>query len=141
MTTQDKWLLVLRIIVLACIVTLTALTVGMIVSPGVRAPLLTMMGGATIVITLYPPRVSTIPEIAQDLIALVGTGIAIAGASNWLIDAAQESVGDDFRVPFSLAALLMFLVVLYVVLSILILADWDGIKQTLRVAVRKIMRR
>ena len=141
MTIQDKWLWALRIIVLACIITLAVMTANLIDSPGVRAPLLTMMGGATIVMTLYPPRVSTMLEIAQDIIALVGTGIAIAGAYNWLVDATQKSIAGDFLVSFSLAALLVFLIVLYVVLSMLILADWHGIKQALKVAVRKITRR
>ncbi|MXY45722.1 MAG: hypothetical protein F4Y44_01820 [Chloroflexi bacterium] len=140
MTSQDKWLLALRIIVLAGIVILAALTSGLIVSHRVRAPLLTMMGGATIIMTLYPPRVNKMPEIAQDILALVGTGIAIAGASNWLIDSAQKGTASDFLMSFSLAALLICTILVYVILSMFIIADWNGIKQATETGIRKITR-
>ena len=126
---------------LACIITLAILTVNSIASPGVRAPLLTMMGGVTIVMTLYPPRVMTTLGIAQDIIAVAGTGIAIAGAFYWLTDAAQKAIADDFLLSYSLAGLLFLLLGLYGLLAIPILANSSGIWQVVRTAIRKIIRR
>ena len=126
---------------LTCIITLATLTVNSIASPGVRAPLLTMMGGVTIIMTLYPPRVITILGIAQDIIAITGTGIAISGAFYWLTDAAQKAAADDFQLSFSLATLLFLLLGLYGLLTIPILANSSGIWQAVRTAIRKIIRR
>lgn len=141
MTNQDKWLLALRFIMLACIITLAALAVNMIDSPGVRAPLLTMMGGVTIVMTLYPPRVMTILGVAQDIIAIVGTGIAITGAFYWLTDAAQKTTADDFLLSFYLAALLFLILGLYGFLTIPILSDSSGLWQAVKTVIQRIIRR
>ena len=141
MTNQDKWLLGLRLIMLACIVTLAAMTVNLVASPGVRAPLLTMMGGVTIVMTLYPPRVMTVLGIAQDIIAVAGTGIAIAGAFYWLTDAAQKATVNDFLLSYSLARLLFLLLGLYGFLTIPILSDSSGLWKAIKTAIRRIIRR
>ena len=141
MTSQDKWLLGLRIVLLACIITLAVLTVGVIDPAGTKAPLLTMMGGVTIVMTLYPPRVIELPDLAQDIIAIVGTGTAITGAFYWLIDAAQKGSVDNLLWSFYLAISLILMLGVYMALSMLILADWNRVKQTIKMAARKITRR
>ena len=139
MSGQVKWLLGLRVVVLACIITLAALTVSLIDSPGVRAPLLTMMGGVTIVMTLYPPRAIAIQDLAQDLFTVVGTGIAVSGGIYWLFDASQTVAADKRPLILSLAYSLMLILVTYLFVSMLIVivANWGRIKT----GVQRILRR
>ena len=134
---SDKALLWIRIAMVMLIGVLVFSTVNWINSAGVRAPLLTMMGGATIIMTLYPFRSIAMQDIARDVFTVIGTGIAIAGGFFWLIDAAQEGTVDDFLRSFYLALSLMLLSLIYVVISMLTIADWHGIRE----AIRKVTRR
>ena len=139
MTSQDKWLLALRIALLACIITLAATTINLIHSPGVRAPLLTMMGGVTIVMTLYPPRTIAIQDLAQDLFTVIGTGIAISGGIYWLFDASQTVAADKRPLILPLAYSLMLTLVAYLFVSMLIViaANWGRIKTGVQRKLRR----
>ena len=139
MTSQDKWILGLRIIALLCVVTLVALTEGLIYSSGIRAPLLTMVGSATVIMMIFPMnRTSTIPVILRDTGTIIGTGAVIYGGVRWLEDAVQRGPSYDAPVALSVMSSLLFLLVIYLLLSVLTFVDWGNIIGT---AIRKIMRR
>ena len=139
MSNQNKWLWGLRIIALACIIALAVLTVNLIHSPGVRAPLLTMLGGVTIVMTLYPPRTIAIQDLAQDLFTVIGTGIAISGGIYWLFDASQTVAADKRPLILSLTYSLMLILVTYLFVSMLIVivANWGRIKTGVQRKLRR----
>ena len=139
MTSQDKWLLGLRIIALICVVAMVALVEGSIESSGVRAPLLTMVGSAAVIMMIFPmDRTSTIQVILRDMGTIIGTGSVMYGGVRWLEDAVQRGPGYDAPAALSMIALLLFLLGIYLLLSVLTFVDWGNIIGT---ATRKIMRR
>ena len=139
MTIQNRWLLGLRIFVLICIGTLVAVTISLIDSAGVKAPLLAMMGSSFAIVTLYPPRVDTVLELVQDLLSLVGVGIIITGGMYWLIDAARNISNDELQLILSafFFQMFVFIIAIYVFVTMLIFADWNVLKE----AIKKMLRR
>ena len=135
MTRQDISLLGLRLVLLSAIGALVYLTIGEIESSGVKAPLLTMMGGATIVAIIYPPRSITIHDLAQDLFTVVGTGIAIAGGVYWLDDAVQTTSADKLPLISFLVYSLTLILGIHLIASptIAITANRDRIKARMRI--------
>ena len=139
MTSQDKWLLGLRITALICVIVMVALVEGSIESSGVRAPLLTMVGSAAVIMMIFPmDRTSTIQVILRDIGTIVGTGIVMYGGVRWLEDAIQRGPGHDAPAASSMMVSLLFLLGVYLLLSVLTFVDWGNI---IRRAIRKIMRR
>ena len=130
MNSQDKWLLGLRVATFLCIIVLFVAAVGSIAPDGVKAPLLTMMGGAAIVLALYPPRSLAVQDIAQDFIAIVGTGIAIFGGRYWFEDAIQNVPVDMLSTVSFLSTFLVLILFFYLLVSMLIVvvANWDRMK-------------
>lgn len=127
----------LRGFMLVCILMLSVAAIGWLSSAGVKAPLLTMMGGVTIIMTLYPPRVFTM----QDAGTFLGTGIAIFGGGYWLIDSIESVRPIEIIRASILAFLLIALLTFHVFVSMLIFANWGGIWNGIKAAVRKILRR
>ena len=139
MTNQDKWLLALRIVALACIIVFVALIENLINSSGVRAPLLTMAGSAAIIMMLFPmDRTSTMQNVLRDVGTASGTATVMYGGVRWLEDAVQRGPSYDFLVAWYMMTALMILLGIYLFLSMLSLLNWGKIKET---ATRKIMRR
>ena len=146
MTSQDKWLWGLRIATFLCIIVSFVASVGSIAPDGVKAPLLTMMGGATIVLALYPPRSLTVQDIAQDFITIVGTGIAIFGGRYWFNDAIQNVSVDKLSTVSFLSSFLILVLLIYLPVSMLIvvISNSDKIKvvgSIVRARMRSITRR
>ncbi len=130
---SNKKLRWIRISALVLIPTLFILTVNRIDADSVKAPLLTMMGGVTIIIGLSPPRSITMP----DIFTFAGTGIAIIGSVYWLISATQNSTINDSLWSYFLSVPLILLLFVYAVMSLRTVIDWKGVRREMR----KIMRR
>ena len=133
MTNQDKWLLGLRIVVLICTIILAALTEGLIYSPGVQAPILTMVGSAAIIMMIFPmdqPRI--IQHIVRDTGTILGTGTVMYGGARWLDDAIQRAPGYDVPVASSLAFSLIVLLSVYLIASVLI-RSWLVVSSKFRI--------
>ena len=141
MTVQDKRMRRLRIVILAFVGMLLVATISMIDSASVKAPLLTMLGGGTIIVTLYPPRTLTV----QDAGTLLGTGIAISGGAYWLIGEMERAPPNELFPVSILASILVVLLFSHISISMLILADWtviwNGVRSGIKAAVRRITRR
>ena len=69
----DRAVFWLRVTILACIAVLFMAAISVAIPAAVKAPLLTMMGGATIITALYPPEEITIQGVGT----LVGTFILL----------------------------------------------------------------
>ena len=135
----EKILRLYQICMLIPIATLAALTFVWVCEVGVRAPLLTLIGGVTIIISFNPPTNMALRNITQGLLTLVGTSIAILGAFHWLQDATQALNYDDRLLSFIIAAFSLALLSIHLIVSmvILILTNWGNIKEI----VRRVMRR
>ena len=70
---------------------------------GVKAPLLTMMGGFTALVALFPARKPTIADIGF----ILATAIAVAGSYFWYLDATPN---DDDRTLLLIIPYLIFAV-------------------------------
>ena len=139
MTSQDKWLLGLRIIALICVIAMVTLVEGSIESSGVRAPLLTMVGSTAVIMMIFPmDRTSTVQVILRDMGTIIGTGAVMYGGVRWLEDAVQRGPSNDAPAALSMIALLLFLLGIYLLLSVLTFIDWGNIIGTV---ARKIIRR
>ena len=75
------------------------------VAAGVRAPLLTMIGGLIIVVVLFPARKPTFSDIG----VILGTGIAVLGSYYWYKDEIPGKEGLNF-----------FFVLLYIYVGIVV---------------------
>ncbi len=128
--TMMPWL---RGFMLVCILMLSGATIGWLSSAGVKAPLLTMMGGVTIIMTLYPPRIFTM----QNAGTLLGTGIAIFGGGYWLIDSIERDTVNELPLVSSLAFILIILLAIYVFISTLTIVNWNAIKAIMRKIARR----
>ena len=133
MTNQDKWLLGLRLIVLACIMLLAALTEWFIHSSGVQAPILTMVGSAAVIMMIFPmDQTSTVQHIVRDTGTILGTGIVMYGGGRWLDDAMQRAPGYDVPVASALAFSVIVVLSVYLIASILI-RTWSAISTRFRI--------
>ncbi|MDE2686058.1 MAG: hypothetical protein OXI16_00970 [Chloroflexota bacterium] len=130
----------LRVVTLLCIGTLVAVTITQIGSSGVKAPLLTMLGGVTIITVLYPN--DAVPYArsynARLLSTLAGTGIVVLGDFFWMLDETQSN--NSLR----LEALAIFLpltliLVVYMCLSMVILhTNWLSVGSIIRRVILRI---
>ena len=135
--TSSKILQGLQIFALVCIAVLATTTVWQMSEAGVKAPLLTMMGGVTIITVLYPTRVVTM----RDMVTLAGTGIVVFGDFYWLIDATENNNALLIE-ALTIFLLLILVLVGYVLLSMLVvLVDWHTVRDFLIRTIRKITRR
>ena len=104
----QKW--VLGILIVAAL-----LTPLLIEADDIRAPLLTFMGGAGVVVSLFHPRISKLQSVGT----LVGTVIATLGSWFWLSAAAEDpfqNLAIVFAVPtlvsvYGFIGLMVFLAV------------------------------
>ena len=105
--TRIKWLRIGALLSVTCLVTVAAIQVG---SAGLKAPLLTMMGSASIIMVLFSVNRSAIT--VQNVGTILGTAIVMVGGGYWLIDARQHgSVGDKGLSATLTTWLILFLVV------------------------------
>ena len=72
----------------------------------VKAPLLTLIGGAMVVIALYPQKEWTI----EQTIMAVGTGIIVSGAYFWVESAVQDKPAEALVRGMSIGVLLILIV-------------------------------
>ena len=64
---------------------------------GVKAPLLTLTGGAVIIVVLFPARGTTIENVSTSAGTTLGTAIAaIGGAGAWFLDASEGETLTEF---------------------------------------------
>lgn len=132
-----RWVTKTRLIVVAVLSVAALLGVASEADAGVKAPILTFIGGAVVVTWLLPLRR---PEW-RDAIVVIGTAIATVGSWYWLIDATN---GD----PSPLVISLMGSVVLAVVLLVSVFMVWvftrpatEPIDYNRRVIERRVRRR
>ena len=111
----------LRIVALAFIVILVAVTVLQASSAGVKAPLLTIMGSGAIIIALF--SVSRSAVTAQNIGTILGTVIVMGGGGYWFIDARQQAHADDLTLNTLLIVLLIMVTAIYLLSSMLIPAS------------------
>ena len=114
---SDTWIRWIRIGTLLCIVCLVAITAVQISSAGLKAPILTIMGSAAIIIALFSVSRSAIT--VQNVGTNLGTTIVMVGGGYWLIDARKYSSADDLALSSFLTNTLILLLFVYVI-SILI---------------------
>ena len=120
MTNQDRWLRRFRIGAFIVIITLMASAIGGVGPVGINAPLLTMIGSATIIITLFP--ISRGALTTQNVGTVSGTAIVMLGGGYWLFDALQKNPIDDAQLLWAQAILsaLISLLLAYPILSLII---------------------
>ena len=116
--------------VLVCIFILSVATIGWVSSVEVKAPLLTLMGGVTIIVTLYPPRV-------QNAGTLLGTIIAIFGGGYWLIGEMESAPVSELRPVTNVASIMTILLIVYIVVSTLSIVNWNAVKTAMRRLARR----
>lgn len=119
--------------VLVCIFILSVATIGWVSSVEVKAPLLTLMGGVTIIVTLYPPRAFTM----QNAGTLLGTIIAIFGGGYWLIGEMESAPVSELRPVTNVASIMTILLIVYIVVSTLSIVNWNAVKTALRRLARR----
>ena len=110
-----RWL---RIVSLALIVVLVAVAVLQTSSAGVKAPLLTIMGSAAIIIALF--SVSRSAVTAQNIGTVVGTVIVMGGGGYRFVDAGQQAQEDDLTLDTLPIILLIMAMAIYLLPSTLI---------------------
>ena len=125
---SDKVIPWLRGFVLVCIFILSVATIGWVSSVEVKAPLLTLMGGVTIIVTLYPPRAFTM----QNAGTLWGTITAIFGGAYWLIGEMESAPVSELRPVTIVASIMTFLLIVYIVASTLRIVNWNAVKTAMR---------
>ena len=107
----------IRVVALVCIGVLVVWATIQINSAGLKAPLLTMMGSAAIIIALFSVNTAV---TMQNVGTIFGTAIVMGGGVYWLIDARQNSSIDDMALSSDLSILLVTFLQMYILLSILI---------------------
>ena len=130
---SDTALRRIRMVMLACIAIMLGVTVFLLAHAGVKAPLLTMMGSVTVIITLYPPSMITM----QNTGTLLGTGMVMGGGGYWLRDAVERSAAiqqnaNELLTISLLASFLTVLLAIYVFVSMLTTVDWNDIRRAIR---------
>ena len=122
MTNQDKWLLGLRIIVLLYFLAAALMTAVVLDDNGVRAPLLTLTGGAVIIVVLFPIKVTTIENVSISAGTTLGTAIAaIGGAGTWFLDATKGETDIEFLIfQITLALLAVYLFISLIIFALTI---------------------
>ena len=109
---SDKELRWIRSIMLFCFFTAAFLTAFVISTDNsVRAPLLTLIGTASLILVLFPAG-PTITNIS----AIVGTAIVMSGSGAWFLDATQ---GESF-LEYLLFQTTVAGIVVYVVVSLIL---------------------
>ena len=116
MTNQDKWLRRFRIGAFIVIIVLTASAIVGVGAAGINAPLLTIMGSATIIIALF--SIDRGAFTIQNIGTVLGTAIVMGGGGFWLFDAIQKNPIVDVRLYWTQTILTAFILLL---LSFLIL--------------------
>ena len=124
---SDKAVPRLRGLVLVCLFILSVATIGWVSSVEVKAPLLTLMGGVTIIVTLYPPRVLTM----QNAGTLFGTITAIFGGAYWLIGEMESALVSELPLITFIAFSMTILLIVYVIASTLRIVNRNTVKRQL----------
>lgn len=114
---SEKWADWLRIGALLSVICLVTITATLISSAGVKAPLLTMMGSAAIIMVLF--SVSRNAITVQNVGTILGTAIVMVGGGYWLIDATQHGTVDDKALSTTLTAWLTLSLVVYGILMLI----------------------
>lgn len=124
--TSNRILDWLRIGALLYFVAAACATLLMPVGNGIKAPLLTLMGGASIVVALFPLEFRRIASIG----AALGTIIAMIGSGAWFADATQGELLLIEARPFGIE--MLFLITIIVTLTFaaisIILSMWKAIR-------------
>lgn len=118
MTSQEKWLRRFRIGAFAVIIVLTTLAIVGVSAAGINAPLLTIMGSATIIIALFSIDRGTFT--IQNIGTVLGTAIVMGGGGFWLFDAIQKNPIVDVRLYWTqtiLTALILLLLSFLILLA------------------------
>ena len=110
---SGTWIRWIRIGTLLSIVCLVAIAAVQISSAGLKAPLLTIMGSAAIIIALFSVsrRAITIQNVGTNL----GTVVVMAGGGYWLVDARAHSSSHDLELSSFLTNILILLLFVYVI--------------------------
>ena len=112
----------IRVIKMAMFISLLVIA-GMVicegVEAGVKAPLLTMLGGFTILAVLFPERKPTFSDIG----IIVGTGIALVGSYYWYKDEIPGEEGLNF-----LFVLIYLAVGFVLIVWLLLWAAWFSLR-------------
>ena len=115
---SNRIVLVIRIGVVLCIAVLVGITVVGMISPGLKAPLLTMMGSATIIVALYSSNPQAVTW--QNVGTILGTTIVMSGGGYWLIDAASNSSDFEKELSAWLTGFILFFLGIHIFSSMLI---------------------
>ena len=107
----------IRVVALVCIGVMVVWAMTQINSAGLKAPLLTMMGSAAIIIALFSVNTAVTMQNAG---TIFGTAIVMGGGGYWLTDARQNSSIEDMALSSDLSILLVTFLQMYILLSILI---------------------
>ena len=119
MTSQDKWLLGLRIFLLMYFLVAAFMTATALDDNGVRAPLLTLTGGAVIIVVLFPVKITTVENVSISAGTTLGTAIAaIGGAGAWFLDATTGQTDTEYLIFLTTFVLL----VSYLFISLIVFA-------------------
>ena len=111
--TSSKTLSRLRALALLYFLVAACATLLTPVGNGVKAPLLTLMGGASIVVVLFPLEFRRITSIGTAL----GTVIAMFGSGTWFADATQGQPASiiEFLFPITITLTSIFVTVSIIV--------------------------
>ena len=115
--TSEKWADWLRIAALLSVICLVAIAATLISSAGLKAPLLTMMGSAAIIMVLFSVSRSAIT--VQNVGTILGTAIVMVGGGYWLIDATRHATVDDKALSTTLTIWLILFLVVYGILMLI----------------------
>ena len=90
--TSDKILNWLRILALSSFLIAACVTAFLISADNsVKAPLLTLMGTASLIVALFP----VLPTVTN-IGAIIGTSIVMGGSGAWFVDATQGDVSFEY---------------------------------------------
>lgn len=114
MTAQDKTLRWLRMLALLYFL-FAAVVVAFFISldNSVKAPLLTLIGTASLIAVLFP----ALPTLTN-LGAIMGTAIVMGGSGAWFLDATQGESFVEYLLFQTVVALIAFYVAITLILSI-----------------------
>lgn len=122
MANQNKWLLGIRVVVLLYLLAAAFVTAIALDDNGVKAPLLTLTGGAVIIVVLFPTRVTTIEDVSISAGTTLGTAIAaIGGAGTWFLDATEGETVTEFLlflITFGFSAAYLFISLIIFALTV-----------------------
>ena len=111
------WTQLLRVVALSFILFLVATAVAQVSSAGIKAPLLTMMGSAAIIIVLFSIDRSAIT--IQNVGTILGTVIVVFGGGYWLTDARRHGSINDLSLSSLLTNGLILLLFVYVTAALI----------------------